>query len=115
MEGWCWPQKHWTNKDKRWLRNFSRSWRSRLSFWGGMLVFLAIVAFIVLAAVFGWVFWILLGIFAVLGVVGIVDTSKKQDAFDETLKQARDEASAIRELHKARYAEYMKKFNSSKS
>lgn len=115
MEGWCWPQKHWTNKDKRWLRKFTATWGSRIRFWGGVLVFLAIVAFIALAMIFKHVFWTLFIIFAIFVIVGIIDTSKKQDMFDETQKRAKAEASAVRELHKARYAEYMKKFNSSKS
>lgn len=111
MEGWCWPQKHWTHKDKRWLRNFTASWRSRILFWEGMLIFLAIVAFIALAMIFGWLFWFLIGIFAVFTIIGVIDITKKEEMLDEVEKRAQAREAAIKELHKARYAAYMKKFN----
>lgn len=113
MEGWCWPQKHWKHKDKRWFRNFTASWRSRILFWEGMLIFLAIVAFIALVVAFGGLFWfwLLIGIFAVFTIIGVIDVIKTDEMLDEVEKRAQAREEAIKELHKARYAAYMKKFN----
>ena len=76
-----------------------------------MLIFLAIVAFIALAMIFGWLFWFLIGIFAVFTIIGVIDITKKEEMLDEVEKRAQAREAAIKELHKARYAAYMKKFN----